>query len=98
MTTTSDLRNQVDAKGEEISKIAREIETRVEEYIDWKRIVQEKPLESVGVAVGLGLLFSGSLAPILRGVGAQVGTIARGSLTAYLVSLVARKAEAIKAT
>jgi len=91
MTTTSELRSQAEAKGEEISQTVRKIEDRIEEAVDWKGLVRQKPLESIGVAVGVGLLFSGAAAPLLGIVGRQAGTILKGSLTAYLMNLAATK-------
>jgi len=91
MTTTSELRSQVEAKGEEISQTVQKIETRIGDYVDWKGMVQQKPLESLGIAMGVGLVLSGAAAPLLTVVSRQAGTIVKGSITAYLMNLVAQK-------
>lgn len=91
MTTTSELRNQIENKGAEISQIAHQIEGRIESYVDWKGMVQERPIESIGIAVGAGLVLSGAAGPLLRIVGHQVGVIAKGSAIAFVMGLIQNK-------
>lgn len=92
MTTTSELRAEIETKGEEISRIAHKIESRIEHYTDWRGLVQERPLVAVGIALGAGLLLSGATAPMFRIAAKQAGTIARGGATAFLMSVVKAQA------
>ncbi len=86
MTTTSELRHKIERQGEEISQIARRIENRFEHYTDWRGTVQERPLQSVGVAVGLGVLLSGVALPLLRWSGRQTFGLAQAGLMAFLTA------------
>lgn len=93
MTTTSELRSQLETKGEEISNIAQKIENRIEEYVDWKGMVQQRPLAAVGIAMGVGLVLSGSAGPIVKMVGKQAGLLAKGSAMAFLMGLIQSKTQ-----
>jgi hypothetical protein len=95
MTTTSELRAEIETKGEEISRIAHKIESRIEHYIDWRGLVQERPLAAVGIALGAGLLLSGATAPLFRIAAKQAGTIVKGGATAFLMSFVKARAQTL---
>ena len=93
MTTTSELRSQLESKGEEISNIAHQIEDRIEAYVDWPGIVREHPMESLGVAAVAGLILAGSSGSILKFLFRQVGTIAQAAVTAAVVASVSKPQE-----
>ncbi|HEY9686535.1 MAG TPA: hypothetical protein V6C52_06130 [Coleofasciculaceae cyanobacterium] len=95
MTTTSELRAEIETKGDEISQIAHKIESRFEYYTDWRGLVQERPLVSVGIALGAGLLLSGAAVPLFLIAAKQAGTIARGGATAFLMSFVKARAQTL---
>jgi hypothetical protein len=92
MTTTSELRAEIDTKSEEISRIAHKIEDRIGHFTDWRSLVQERPLAAIGVAVGVGVVLSGAGAPLFRVAARQAGTVARGGATAFLMSFVKARA------
>ncbi|MGG2357288.1 hypothetical protein, partial [Salmonella enterica] len=60
MTTTAQLHRNLEEKQAEITGIARQIEHRLDAYRDWPQLVRKHPLESVGLAVGAGLVLSNS--------------------------------------
>lgn len=60
MTTKSELRSKIAAQNAEISQIAHRIEDRVESYRDWKAMVRQRPLQSLGIAMGVGFLLAGA--------------------------------------
>lgn len=91
MTTTSELRSRLESQGEEISNIAHEIEHRIEEYTDWESLVRQYPLQSLGVAAGVGLLLSGAGGMLMRQAVKQVGTMAQASITAAIVAVITNK-------
>jgi hypothetical protein len=93
MTTTSELRSQLETKGEEISSIAHQIEDRIESYVDWPGIVREHPMESIGVAAVAGLILAGSAGSITKFVLKQLGTIVQAGITASVVAAITAKAE-----
>lgn len=86
MTTTSELRSRLESKGEELSQIAHRLEDRIDEYKDITGLVRQYPLQSIGVAAGLGLLLSGSGGFIIKQVLRQVGLIAQAGAMAAVVS------------
>lgn len=87
MTTTSELRSRLESKGEELSQIAHRLEDRIDEYKDITGLVRQYPLQSIGVAAGLGLLLSGSGGFIIKQVLRQVGLIAQAGAMAAVVSV-----------
>ena len=91
MTTASELRSKLESQGEEISNIAHKIEDRLEAYIDWRGLVRQHPLESIGVAAIAGFLLSGSSGFLIRGVGKQVGTLVQAGITASIMSTVSKQ-------
>ncbi len=91
MTTTSELRSQIERKGEEISQIAHKIETRIEEVVDWKSLVRERPQASLAVAFGTGLLLSGMSRVLLQFAGRQTLAVAKSSAVAYLMAQVQKR-------
>jgi hypothetical protein len=97
MTTTSELRSKLEAKGEEVSRIAHKIEDRIDQYKDWQGTVRQYPFQSIGVALGLGLLLSGAATPILKAVSREAGgvmsTLVKSSLTAAVANSIAPKAQ-----
>jgi len=86
MTTTSELRSRLEHKGEELSEIAHRLEDRIGEYKDIQALVRQYPLQSFGVAAGVGLLLSGSGGMIVRQVFKQVGLLAQAGITAAILS------------
>lgn len=86
MTTTAELRSKRERKEQEISDIAHRIEDRIESYKDWHKVVQDYPLQSVGVAVGAGLLFTGFGGGLLRFAFRQAEGIVRASVVAYVMA------------
>lgn len=87
MTTTSELRSQLENKGEEISQITHKIEERIESYTDWPGIVREHPFQSIGVAALVGVVLSGSTGSLMKLVGKQALTLVQAGLTAGVVSM-----------
>lgn len=86
MTTTAELRSQRDRKEQEITEIAHRIEDRIESYKDWKQLVHDFPLQSVGVAVGSGLLLTGFGGGLLRFAFRQAEGVVRASVVAYVLA------------
>jgi hypothetical protein len=86
MTTTSELRAQLENKGEEISQITHKIEERIESYTDWPGIVREHPFQSIGAAALVGVVLSGSTGSIMKLVGRQAATLLQAGLTAAVMS------------
>ena len=86
MTTTADLRSKKERQEQEITDIAHRIENRIESYKDWHTIVREFPLQSLGVAVGAGILLTGSGSRILGFAAKQAVTLAQAGITAYAMS------------
>jgi hypothetical protein len=90
MTTTSELRSQLESKGEEISNLTHQIEERIESYVDWQGIVRERPLQSVGIAALAGLVISGSTGPIMKVLGKQVIGLAQAGITTAIVAALSK--------
>lgn len=88
MTTTSELRSQLERQSEEISQIAHRLEDRLEAYIDWPGMVRQHPFQSIGVAALAGVVLSGSGGAIMRGIGQQLGTLIQATVTATIMSSV----------
>ena len=86
MTTTSELRSRLESKGEEVSQIAHRLEDRIGEYKDITGLVRQYPLQSFGVAAGVGLLLSGSGSLIIRQAFKQLGLLAQAGITAAILS------------
>ncbi len=86
MTTTAELRSKKAQQEQEISAIAHRIEDRIESYKDWHTIVREYPLQSLGVAVGAGILLTGSGNKMLGFAVRQTASIAKAGITAYLLA------------
>jgi hypothetical protein len=80
MASIPELKSEIQHKNEEISQIAHQIEDRIEHYVDYKGMVARRPFVSVAACIGVGLLFSGALAPIVRLAGREVGGIAKAAL------------------
>jgi|GEM_PF-4226271 len=88
MTTTSELRSQLERQSEEINQIAHRLEDRLEAYIDWPGMVRQHPFQSIGVAALAGVVLSGSGGTIMRGIGQQLGTLIQATVTATIMSSV----------
>jgi hypothetical protein len=91
--TVNDIKAEIGQKGEEITQIAHQIEDRIEEYVDWKGIVQKQPLTSVAASVGVGLLFAGALNPVLRFAVGQLGVVAQAVIMAFVVEKLKEREE-----
>jgi len=87
MTTTEELREQIERKQDEISVVAHKIESRIEEYKDWQTTVRQHPFVMAGAAVGLGLVISGAAWPVLRFAGRQGRVLLKSVVTGYLITL-----------
>jgi hypothetical protein len=91
MPTPSELRARLESQGEELHQITHAIETRFDEYRDWRGLVRRHPVSSVAVAVGVGLLLSGSAVGVLALLSRQIrDTATLGALT-YLRELSGRE-------
>lgn len=86
MTTTAELRSKRERKEQEISDIAHRIEDRIESYKDWHQVVQDYPLQSVGVAIGTGLLFTSFGGGLFRFAFRQVEGLVRAGVLAYVIA------------
>lgn len=85
MTSKAQLHQDIEAKKHELSKIAHQIGDRVDDMTDWRNQVQKHPMQSIGIAVGMGVILSGATRPLLRMASHQVAPIVRGSLVAMLL-------------
>lgn len=86
MTTTAELRSKRDLKEQEITDIAHRIEDRIDFYKDWQKMVRDYPLQSMGIAVGAGLLVSGVGGGLLRFGFRQVEGLVRAGIMAYILA------------
>ncbi|WP_373531161.1 hypothetical protein [Vampirovibrio sp.] len=86
MTTTAELRSKRDQKEQEITDIAHRIEDRIDFYKDWQKMVRDYPLQSMGIAMGAGLLVSGMGGGLVRFGLRQAEGLVRAGLMAYLLA------------
>lgn len=93
MTTQAELRSKLERKEQEISDIAHKIEDRIESYTDWKAMVNDYPLQSVGIAVGAGLLLTGAGGGLMKFLFRQVASVAQAGALAYIAALLTENTE-----
>lgn len=91
MTTPAELRSQLEVQGAEVSLLVQQIEDRIEELRDWRTMVDQKPIVSVGMAVGAGLLVSGVAFPLFVIMGRQAGIALKVGLTAFITAKINQK-------
>ncbi len=87
MTTTSELKARLEDQSEELNQIAHRIEDKVEEITDWKTFVKRRPFLSVGIGIGLGILFSGAAKPVVKASYQQATSTIAATSVAYVASL-----------
>lgn len=90
MPTPSELRARLENQSEELHQITHAIETRFDQYRDWRGLVRRHPLPSFAVALGAGLLLSGSAVGILALLSRQIRDTATLGALHYLRELSGR--------
>lgn len=56
--TAEQIRNQIDAKREELGANLSNLERRVRDLADWRKQVSNRPMTAIGTMFGVGLLMS----------------------------------------
>jgi len=59
--TPDETRREIEETRFRIAEAAEELEERIEETTDWRKLVSKYPLESFAAALGIGLIVSGVL-------------------------------------
>jgi ElaB/YqjD/DUF883 family membrane-anchored ribosome-binding protein len=59
--SAEELRHNIAARREVIADTVDKLSERVHQTLDWREYVVERPLVSVGIAAGLGLLLAGKI-------------------------------------
>ena len=54
--TSDEIRQEIERVRENLARDVTALEVSVREKLDWKRPIRERPMMSVGAAIGAGLL------------------------------------------